>query len=133
MEAKPVYPPPDVSTTATNDALECKNAMVEKLLTDLSKQSDIVIDFSSLKTCLNPMGIEESSEQKQVYIMVHTAIMLYELLFFQDIDYEEFVYDLIEKQSEKMPFLQKLTIRKSLKNEQHDQRKSTKLFITIHA
>lgn len=69
MEVNTVLPPTHVSTKTTNDALQCENTMVKKLLTDLSKQTDIVIDFSSLKTCLNPMGIEDLNEQQQVYII----------------------------------------------------------------
>ena len=58
---KLLSPSPVIVTN--NNALELENI---KLFTDLSKQSDIVIDFSSLKTCLNPMGIEESDKQEQV-------------------------------------------------------------------
>lgn len=54
---------PDCMADGTRDILppaECclqhtHDDMVKLLLKDLNKQLDVVIDFSSLKTCLNPM------------------------------------------------------------------------------
>ena len=43
-----------------------ENTIAKTLVTKLNKQSDLVIDFSSLKTCLNPLGIEDTKTQKQV-------------------------------------------------------------------
>ena len=67
MEANTVFLP------NSNTALECESGVEKKLLIDLKKQTDIVLDFSSLKNCLNPMGIEEQldkQEQKQVIFIL---------------------------------------------------------------
>lgn len=37
--------------------LQSKNEIIKQLLASLEEQSDLVVDFTSLKTCLNPMGI----------------------------------------------------------------------------
>jgi dihydrodipicolinate reductase len=58
---------PDISVA---NATELQNNLVVKeLLKKLNEQSDLVIDFSSLKTCLNPLGIEDAQSltQKQVW------------------------------------------------------------------
>ena len=41
--------------------LSCTLTLAKKLHLELSNQSELVIDFSSLKTCLNPSGIENTS------------------------------------------------------------------------
>lgn len=120
---------PAISPTESPTALH-DNAIVKRILTDLNKQSDLVIDFSSLKTCLNPLGIEESEEQ--VKTRVNTKDMHINIcdLFLQDLDYEDLVWDLIEKHTEKLPDLEKLTVRRLLKSskplgdEQFDRCKS---------
>lgn len=43
------------------------NNTVKKLLAALQQQSDIVIDFSSLKNCLNPTGIGDGETAEQVH------------------------------------------------------------------
>lgn len=52
--------------TSTNTDVLCESVTSKILFKDLSEQSDIVIDFSSLKTCLNPKGIEEEIEVRCV-------------------------------------------------------------------
>lgn len=54
-----------ISPTESPAALQ-DNALVKGLLANLNKQSDLVIDFSSLKTCLNPLGIENTESEEQV-------------------------------------------------------------------
>lgn len=50
----------------TKDGLsEVEKQMVE-LLTKLNEQSDLVIDFSCLKKCLNPIAVEDAQSQEQV-------------------------------------------------------------------
>ena len=39
-----------------------KSGLLQKLLSSLENQTELMIDFTSLKTCLNPMGIEETQE-----------------------------------------------------------------------
>lgn len=81
------------------------STIVERLLAKLSLQSDLVLDFSSLKTCLNPLGIEDMQSDEQ------------------ELDYEDLACDLIRK----LPNLEKLTVRrllkssKPLKDEQFDR------------
>ena len=57
-----------ISPLAESDPSALKdNSLVKRLLEELNKQPDLVIDFSSLKTCLNPLGIEDAqSEEPQV-------------------------------------------------------------------
>lgn len=51
----------------TKDGLsKVENQMVKELLTKLNEQSDLVIDFSCLKKCLNPIAIEDAQSQEQV-------------------------------------------------------------------
>ena len=45
---------------------EIEKQMAEELLTKLNEQSDLVIDFSCLKKCLNPIAIEDAQSQEQV-------------------------------------------------------------------
>lgn len=39
--------------------------LVQKLLANLESQSDIIIDFTSLKACLNPMGLGDSEQEQE--------------------------------------------------------------------
>ena len=39
-----------------------KSGLLQKLLSSLENQTELMIDFTSLKSCLNPMGIEETQE-----------------------------------------------------------------------
>ena len=57
---------------------KCESTLSKLLLKDLSEQSDIVIDFSSLKTCLNPKGIEEEEIEVAMlcYYRCNLAILL---------------------------------------------------------
>lgn len=114
------------------------NVMVKTLIAKLSEQYDLVIDFSSLKTCLNPLGIEDTHSQEQVHIdMIRGWMHQNDFHLLQDFDYEELVRDLIEKQTEKLPNLKKLTVRrllrssKPLKDEQFDRCKSRPAAINI--
>lgn len=43
--------------------------LVKELQTNLHQQSDMVIDFSSLKICLNPMGIGDAQTLEKVYMV----------------------------------------------------------------
>lgn len=55
------------NTLATNtDALQ--DNMAKRLLAQLNKQSYLVVDFSSLKACLNPLGIGEVQDEVRLYI-----------------------------------------------------------------
>lgn len=88
------------------------NTVAKTLVTKLNEQCDLVIDFSSLKACLNPLGIGDDKSQEQVNKVTF---------------YEDLVSDLIEKQAEKLPNLEKLTVRrlqkssKPLKDEEFDR------------
>lgn len=50
--------------TECASSLSCTLTLVKKLLLELSNQSELVIDFSSLKTCLNPSGIENTPQEQ---------------------------------------------------------------------
>lgn len=39
--------------------------LVQKLLVNLETQSDLIIDFTSLKACLNPMGLGGTEDNMQ--------------------------------------------------------------------
>ena len=43
------------------------NEVVKELQTKLLKQSDMVVDFSSLQTCLNPMAIGDPEKASYMH------------------------------------------------------------------
>lgn len=64
--AKEAMAVPSPVAVLNNDAEDAKAITTKKLLTDLNTLSDLVVDFSSLKKCLNPMGLEVSDPQEKV-------------------------------------------------------------------
>ena len=65
-----------ISANGTDEQTPHCNEMVKNILASLKDQSEIVIDFTSLKTCLNPMGLGDANTE-EVGTILYNFLLLY--------------------------------------------------------
>ena len=88
----------------------------------LQEKQDLIIDFTSLKTCLDPTSTFENQQQSVSLIIIYPSMQycfkiltphLNCLLIFSiQFDYEGYIFDFLDKQPEKLSSLQSLSVRK---------------------
>ena len=112
---------PALSSSVKTAAIE-PMPYVANLEIALQEREDLIIDFTSLKTCLDPTSACDTQQQTQpvswitcTQILDYSSCiltMIVQFTFSAQFDYESYVFELLDKQPEKLSSLQSLSVRK---------------------